>query len=166
MKKDVASRGKKSGGRPRKFAESSRPITLTLPESTLRDLQHIDPDRSQAIVKLTKSALHTNGAAKPLVEVSKISAETGLIVIGPSTALRTIPFLHLVEVAPARFLLALDVGHDFKSLEIAISDLLDDVPQTDKREHELIVELLQHIKALRKAHRMSTAEIVFVRSPT
>ena len=157
---------KTNSGRPRKFAEPSRPITLILPESTLRDLQHIDPDRGHAIVKLTRKALHGDRAAKPLVEISKISANTGLVIIGPSRALRQIPFLHLVEVAPARYLLALVSGHDFKSLEIAINDVLDDLPQSEKRERELIAQLLQHMKGLRKSERVSTAAILFVRSPT
>ena len=154
---------KTKGGRPRKFAESSRPITLTLPESILRDLQHVDPDRGRAIVKLTRRAVHSDGIPKPLVEISKISADTGLIVIGPSKTLRQIPFLHLVEVAPARYLLALASGHDFKSLEIAINDVLDDLPPSEKRERELIVQLLQHMKGLRRSERTSTAAILFVK---
>lgn len=157
---------KRSGGRPPKFAEPSRPITLTLPESTLRELQYIDPDRGHAIVKLTRRALQGDGAAKSHVQISKISADIGLVVIGPSQALRQIPFLHLVEVAPARYLLALDSDHDFKSLELAINDVLDDVPQGENRERELIVQLLQHIKGLRKSGGTSTAKILFVRSPT
>jgi hypothetical protein len=156
---------KRPGGRPPKFAEPSRPITLTLPKSTLRDLQHIDPDRGHAIVKLTRRALHGDAGAKPLVEISKISAETGLVVIGPSRALRQIPFLHMVEVGPARYLLALASGHDFQSLEIGINDVLDDLPASEKRERELIMQLLQHMKGLRRSGRTSTAVILFVRPP-
>lgn len=153
-----------TGGRPLKYAEPSRPITLTLPESTLRDLEYIDPDRGRAIVKLAKRAFHTDGAAKPLVEILQISRDTGLVVVGPSWALRQIPFLHFVEVAPARYLLALASGHDFKSMEIAINDVLDDLPRSEKRERELVTQLLQHIKGLRKSGRTSTAVILFVSS--
>lgn len=103
---------------------------------------------------------------KALVEILKMSVDTELIAIGPSQALLQIPFLHLVEIAPARYLPALDSGHDFKSLEIAINDVLDDVRPTEKRERELIEQLLQHIKALRKSYRMRMAEILFSRSPT
>ena len=107
--------------------------------------------------------MHSDGVPKPLVEISKISADTGLVVVGPSNALRQIPFLHLVEVAPARYLLALASGHDFKSLEIAINDVLDDLPSSEKQERELIVQLLQHMKGLRKSERTSTAAILFVK---
>ncbi len=84
---------KTKGGRPPKFAESSRPITLTLPESTLRDLQHIDPDRGHAIVKLTRRALHSAGVPKPLVEISKISADTGLSRHWPQSSAAADPVL-------------------------------------------------------------------------
>jgi hypothetical protein len=155
---------KKSGGRPRKFAEPSRPITLTLPERTLRELRHVSADPGQAIVKLASWALQNGGTQKPLVEIVKTSADLGIIVTAPSRALSQISFLHLVEVAPARYLLALDSGHDFKSLEIAISDILDDVPQSDKRERELMAQLRQHIKRLRKSGSMKRAEILFAKS--
>ena len=154
---------KNSGGRPRKFGEPSRPVTLTLPESTLRELQHIDPDRGHAIVKLTKRVLRSEGAAQPLVEIVEMATDTGLVVIGPSRVLRQISFLHLIEVAPARYLLALDPGHDFRALEIAINDVLDDVPEHEKRERELVVQLLEHIRKLRKTERVSMAEILFVK---
>jgi hypothetical protein len=157
---------KRSGGRPRKFSEPSRPITLTLPERTLLELQRINADLGRAIVKLASWALPTGGKGKPLVEIRKTSEDVGIIVVGPSRALSQIPFLHLIEVAPARYLLALDFGHDFKSLEIAISDVLEDVPQSDTQERELMMQLRQHIKHLRRSERMSRAEILFARSPS
>jgi hypothetical protein len=154
--------GKNLGGRPPKFDEPSRPITLTLPESTLRELSHIDPDRGRAIVKLVKSTMCGNGVGHPLVEIVEIEANTGLVVTGPSQGLRRIPFLHFVEVAPARYLLALDAGNDFMSLEIAINDVLDDLPQDEKEERELIVQLLEEMRRLRKTGRVSMAEMLFV----
>ena len=132
-------------------------MTLTLPESTLRELQQIDPDLSHAIVKLTKSAMRTDATSRPHVEIVEVAANTGLVVIGPSEALRQIPFLHLVEVAPARYVMGLEPGHDFSSLEIAISDVLDELPEREKRERQLIVQLLEHMKRLRKAERVSIA---------
>lgn len=137
-------------------------MTLTLPESTLEGLRQIDADRGQAIVKLTQNALRKNNADLPLVEIMEMAANIGLLIIGPSAALRKIPFLHLVEVAPARFLLAMDPGNDFKNLELAIHDVLDDVPEEDLRERELIAQLLSHIRNVRKNERVRMAEILFV----
>ncbi len=162
MKKILHREKKGSGGRPPKFDEPSRPVTLTLPDSTLQDLKLIDADRSQAIVKLTKAALRQSKHAQPLVDIVEMAANTGLLIIGPSAALKRIPFLHLVEVAPARFLLAMEPGNDFKALEIAVHDILDDVHKDDTRERGLLTELLQNIKRLRKGKRVSMAEILLV----
>ncbi len=153
---------KNSGGRPPKFEEPSRPITVTLPESTLEGLRQIDPDRGQAIVKLTQNLLSEGRSAPPLVEVVQMAAKTGLLIIGPCEALRRIPFIHLVEVAPARYLIALESGNDFKTLEIAIHDVLEDIPDQNSRERQLILQLLENIRRLRKADRMSMAEILLV----
>lgn len=165
MKTPQQVKGKKLGGRPPKFAEPSRPVTLTLPESTLSDLQQINADRSHAIVALTKKVLRSDGTERPLVEIVEMAKEAGLVIVGPSKALQKIPFLRLVEVAPTRYLLAVDKGHNFHSLEIAIIDALED-EQHEKREHELLTQLLDHIKGLRKARRVSMAEILFVRLPS
>ena len=153
---------KNPGGRPRKFREPSRPITVTLPESVLRQLNSIDPDRAQAIAKVTRAAVRADKNNTGLVEIVEMMSNTGLIVIGPSQALRQIPFLHLVEVAPARYLLALDPGNDFKSLELAINDVMEDLPDDESHERELIALLIAHIRRLRKSNRVTMAEILFV----
>jgi hypothetical protein len=153
---------KSGGGRPPKFSEPSRPVTVTLPESTLDKLRQIDPDRAQAIVRLTESTSVKRRPVSPPVEVVEMAAKTGLIVVGPSTALRKIPFLHLVEVAPSRFLIALESGNDFRTLELAIHDVLEDVPEADTGERELIEQLLDSVRKLRKADRVSMAEILLV----
>jgi hypothetical protein len=157
---------KKSGGRPAKFAEPSRPVTVTLPESTLKGLQHIDPDRGLAIVKLTQAALGKEGNGQPLVEIVEMASKTGLLVIGPSKFVKQIPFLYLVEIAPVRYLLALEPGHDFTSLEIALNDLLEVIPASEVRDRELIEQLLGHIKKLRKSERVSLAQVLFVKLDT
>lgn len=159
-------RRKRSGGRPAKFAEPSRPVTVTLPESTLRGLQDIDPDRGLAIVKLTQTVLGKESHGRPLFEIVEMAAKTGLLVIGPSKFLKQIPFLHLVEIAPARYLLALELGHDFTSLEIALTDLLEVVPDHEDRDRELIEQIVGHIKRLRKSDRISLAQVLFVKLDT
>ena len=153
---------KGAGGRPPKYSGPSRPVTLTLPESTLEGLQQIHADRGQAIVKLTEAALRTGPASQAQVEIVQMADNTGLLVVGPSKALRRIPFLHLIEVAPGRFLIAMDPGNDYRSLEIALRDVLDVVAKDDPRERELITQLLEQISHLRKSARMRMAEILFV----
>lgn len=162
MTKTQPSDTRNLGGRPPKFDQPSRPITVTLPESTLEGLQQIHPDRGQAIVKLTAAALSQGKSSRPLVEIVDVAVKTGVLIIGPCAPLREIPFLHLVEVAPGRFLLALTPGNDFKNLEIAIHDILEDLPKGDARNRELIHQLLASIRSLRKAEKVSMAEILLV----
>ena len=86
----------------------------------------------------------------------------GLIVVGASNALRRIPFLHLVNVAPDRFLIALAAGHDFKALELALRDVLEDLKPRETGEQQLLTELLEKVAALRRRARVSMAEILLV----
>ena len=154
---------KASGGRPPKFNEPSRPVTLTLPDSTLEGLKSIHPDRAQAVVKLANDALGQGQAPRPLVEIVRVADNTGLLVIGPCRSLAKVPFLQLVEVAPSRYLLALKAGNSFSALELAIQDLLEELSAGEVRERELLLHLLENVKKLRRAERVSTAEILFVR---
>lgn len=162
MNNTKATDKKSLGGRPPKYQEASRPITVTLPDSTLEGLRQIHPDRGQAIVKLTRKLLSEGTAYPPLVEVVKMTENSGLVVIGPSEALRHIPFIHLVEVAPARYLIALESGNDFKNLEIAVHDILEDITESNKRERQLLQLLLENIKRFRKSERFSIAEILLI----
>jgi hypothetical protein len=153
---------KVTGGRPLKYGEPSRPITVTLPESILRSLEQIHHDRGKAIVKLTAAAVNRSRTSPPKVEIVEMAANTGLLVVDRCDALLRIPFLHLVEVAPDRFLLALDPGNDFRTLEIAIQDVLDDVPVDAASERDLLIQLLRQIRSVRKAETVSMAEVLFV----
>src|SRR5215471_1223002 len=95
------------GGRPAKFSEPSRPVTVTLPERVLGSLARIDADRARAIVKATESVMRKSIEGVELVEVAP---GLGVIVVGPSDFLRKIDWLQLVEIAPARYLLSIPPG--------------------------------------------------------
>ena len=159
MKSITEPEDKKRGGRPRKYAEPSQPITVTLPNSTLRELQHIDEDRGRAIVKLARAA---SSQQKPLVEIVEFAENTGLVVIGPNQALAKIPFVRLVEVAPARYLISLASGYGFHRLEIALADLLDDESDLAGNDREMISRLLDHFKSFRRSESVSMAQILLV----
>ena len=111
---------------------------------------------------MTERALSHTTQAIPLVEIVKVKENTGVIIIGPSRVLDRIPFLHLVEVSPGRFLLAMDPGNDYKNLELAVRDLFDSLEADEERERELLHRLLDQIRELRQTERMSMAEILFV----
>ncbi|MEY2539384.1 MAG: hypothetical protein QOG67_3124 [Verrucomicrobiota bacterium] len=160
---DRTSDKKSVGGRPRKFSEPSRPITVTLPESTLHQLERIHADRSRAIVTLANQALGAQDReAWPLVEIVEVAAKVGLVIVGQTNALARIPFVHPVQVAAGRFVLAFDSGSDIRAFEIAVNDLLEDRPRPTGQDRELLTELLTHLKTLRKSERGTMAQILLV----
>ena len=74
---------KPAGGRPPKFREARRPVTVTLPERVLKTLEAVNPDRALAIVKCVDAvAGKGEHAAKP-VELVEVLPGKALIVVGP-----------------------------------------------------------------------------------
>jgi hypothetical protein len=158
------STSRSSGGRPPKFDEPSRPITVTLPERTLKDLEVIDADRAVAIVKATDNAVGGGFGSERLVELVTVSKEQSLIVVAPCQALRNIPWLSMVEIAPTRFLLALPSGTQIEVLEVAISDMLEHLPASEDRERRILGELRTLIASIRRNGRVTKAELLLVNS--
>ena len=154
---------KHPGGRPPKFTESRRPITITLPERTLKLLETIDKDRAKAIVK-SVDAISFTGENHPLVEVLEVAPGLGMIFIAPCPSLCSVNFLKLIEITPARYLISITTGTPTDSLELGIQDLLDELPQNaDKeREREILSQLLKIVKSIRKNHKITKSEILFV----
>lgn len=150
------------GGRPRKFKEASRPITITLPDRILNTLDALGPDRARAIVRSVDHLQPELKSDSPLVEVVEVAKGVGIIVVGPSARLRKIPKLRLIEVAPARYLLTLLHGLSPADLEIALSDILDDDGAIEERERHLLTELHQRLRQLRRFSKMTRAEMLFV----
>jgi hypothetical protein len=137
-------------------------VTLTLPERTLGLLAAVDRDRARAVVKVTDAALSIHAAPTTLVEVVEVAPGVGMILVGPSLSLRRIPWLRLVEVAPARFLLSIPSGTPVESLEIALHDLLEAVPPRDIRERTILEGLHALIRTLRRGRSVSKGEMLFV----
>lgn len=150
------------GGRPRKFQESSRPITITLPDRTLNLLTSVDSDRAQAIVKATDWATRTNHKKAKPVEVVEVQKGYALIVVGPSQCLRRIPWLQLAEIAPARFLLVIPSGTPVETLEVSILDMLDGLTDDEEYERLLLNDLRQCLIKQRRNQKMSKAELLLI----
>ena len=162
MKTKASSRAKHPGGRPRKFAEASRPITVTLPERTLRQLAAIAHDRARALVRVTDMALPDAVPGEELVDVIEVARGLGIILVGPSRRLRELPLVRLVEVAPSRYLLTIPTGTSISQVEVALSDVLEDIPEHERQERDLLMTLHHHLRRLRRADQVSKAEILFV----
>ena len=156
---------KGAGGRPPKFTESRRPITVTLPERVLNKLQTLDQDRAKAIVKCVEAV--TGGADSNLkpVELVRVSPGKALIVIGPCRALSQINWLRLIEIAPARYLLVLPTGMSIENLEVAIIDLIENVHPIEREELALLKQLRELLGHQRRGKALTKAELVFVDVP-
>ena len=104
------------------------------------------------------------GRFKP-VELIEMAPGKSLIVVGPSKALRSIPWLRLIEITPARFLLTIPSGTSIEALEVALRDLVTH-PEIlkNERENTILHELLELIGRQRRAQRLSKAEILIINS--
>lgn len=155
---------KKVGGRPPKFSEARRPVTVTLPERILKNLHSVNRDRSRAIVKCVEAV--TGEGNRPLkpVELVPVAPGKALILVSPNQSLTRIEWLRLVEITPARYLLALPTGTPVEALELAIHDLLGDLSPDDE-EKGLVLDLLAVISRQRRGRAVSKAELVFVDVP-
>jgi hypothetical protein len=151
-------------GRPPKFEGPRKPITVTLPERTLRQLDTIGPDRARAIVRVVEQVAGDNVQRPDLVEKVAIGQGAAIILVPENRPLRSIPWLRLVRVAPNRFLMAVTSGTTIEEFELQIQDLISELAPGDQGERELLEELLHVVSGSRK--RRVKAEILFVPSDT
>ena len=152
---------KHPGGRPCKFNSPSRPVTVTLPERTLAQLTCIHDDRAMAIVKAVEAATATD-PQRPPVDIVEVARGIGLIVVGPSRALRTIPWLKMFEITPARYILSITAGISLDSLEIALVDLVEIHNGFTPEDRILVESLLKRVRGLRRRKEVSRSEILLV----
>lgn len=153
---------KSPAGRPPKFSEPSRPITVTLPERILGKLQQIDKDRGLAITKTVDALVPDGNPQPPPLEIIKVGDGQGLIVVGHSKALSRIPGIQLVEISPVRYIISMQSGVSVDSLELAVLDLIDHLPASEVSESALLLKLRETLKAIRRKHGVIKAEILFV----
>jgi hypothetical protein len=153
---------KVGGGRPPKFNEESTPITVTLPRRILHNLKTIDRDRAKAIVKCVDHMVQATEGSERKVKVIDVEKGTGLIVVGPSQSLQSIPWLKLIEITASRFLLAVPSGTAIETLEIAIMDQIDNLSEDMAHEKILLTELRNTITHHRRKDGFTKGEILYI----
>ena len=153
---------KRGKGRPPKFSESRRPVTVTLPESILARLAAINPDRAQAIVKAVGTAAPLDAKHQKPVELVEVAPGVGIILVGPSQYLKRIKWLRLVEIAPMRYLLTIPSGTAVDSLEVAVIDLLENMEPPDEQERSILEQLRDLMRTLRLRDKLHKAELLFI----
>lgn len=115
------------------------------------------------MVKVTEAVMgNGKGRFKP-VDLIEMAPRKSLIVVGPSKALRSIPWLRLIEITPGRFLLTIPSGTSIEALEVALRDLgiyLELLK--NERENTFLHELLELIGHQRRSQRLPKAEILVI----
>jgi hypothetical protein len=153
---------KHRGGRPAKFAEPSRPVTVTLPERVLQLLTAVDSDRAKAITQLAETVLNRNGTPLKPVATVRIAEGRAIILVNHSEYLKRIPWLRLIEVAPARHLISIRSGTSIESMEVAVQDLLDDLSKGQSPDRQILETLIQIIRTSRRTKTTMKEEILFI----
>jgi hypothetical protein len=150
----------RSAGRPPKFQEDRRPVTVTLPTRVLDILTAINPDRAHAIAELANAAHRKLRDSAP-VEIVKVAPHRGLIVVMESAALRSIEGLRLIEIAPGRFLITADESLSVESLEVQIQDRIEE-GNWDPGDIELLKKLFSQIRHQRRRKAVSKEELLII----
>jgi hypothetical protein len=153
---------KKGPGRPPKFSEPSRPITVTLPERILEKLQKVDSDRAAAITKVTDHFIPDAENRANLLEIVPINDNNGLIVICYSQILAQLPHVQLIEVSPQRYIISMQPGTSVDSFELTLKDIIENKPAKATAELPLLQKLCNILTKIRREQGMQKAEILLV----
>lgn len=150
------------GGRPAKFSEPSRAVTVTLPVRILEQLRSLDQDRAKAIVKAVEGAAGNEERTAMQIELVEMHAGVSLLVAPSSESLRMIPWLKLIEIAPTRYLLTITSGISIEQVEVALIDLIEDVRASLPHEIPMLETLREQFAKMRRSRRIHKAEILLV----
>ena len=150
----------RGAGRPPKFREERRPVTMTLPVRILDFLKAVDPDRARAIAKLSDAAAAGLRNRKP-VEIVEVAPHHGLIVVADSALLRGIDGLCLIEIAPTRYLITLHGSMSAESLEVQLHDMIEE-GNGGQGEITLLKELFEQLRHQRRRRAVSKEELLII----
>jgi hypothetical protein len=153
---------KTAGGRPPKFTEDRRPITVTLPDRIIKLLERVNMDRARALVKCVEATVGTDENNHPPVELVEVLPGKALIVAHSDRTLRKIEWLRMVEIAPARYLLVLPPGVPIERLEVEMRDLIEGIGIKEEEERQMLMELQEMLVQQRRRKTLSKGELLLV----
>lgn len=110
-------------GRPKKFDEPTRVVSMTLPESAIDRLSQTHGDLGRAVVSLIDRKTSTR--VRPAAELV-VFGNHAVISVRPSPSLEQRTGVQLVPLPDGRALLSFDTPKTIADLELSISDALDD----------------------------------------
>lgn len=137
-------------------------MTVTLPQRTLNSLRWIDADRAKAIVKAVDDAVSHWKEAGPQISVLEVAPGTGLVVVPAHQALNTVAWIKMIQIAPARYLLAVEPGTPIEKVEVSLMDLIDEASRSAPHEVPVLETLRATLGRLRREDRVSKAEVLLI----
>lgn len=134
-------------GRPKKFDEPTRVVSMTLPESAIERLSQTHGDLGRAVVTLIdrKSAPRARPAAELVV-----FGNHAVISVRPSPSLEHRAGVQLVPLPDGRALLSFEMAKTVAELELSISDALDD-PQLSSDDRAVFDSIRGILREARQA---------------
>lgn len=149
-------------GRPPKFAEPTRVVTVTLPESTLRALGEIDQDRARAIVHATNIALAAkDDHGESFIDLVAVNDKSAVITVPFCQALADTKGLTLLRFHPGRYLVMLEPGVSLPEIEVSLLDLVD-AQEAGSEDRVLLSQLIERLRAFRRSRRTTMGEVILV----
>ena len=115
-------------GRPRKFDEPTRVVSLTLPESVIASLTHLHGDLGHAVTRLARKVGKHLPGRKPAELV--MFGRRATISVRPSRTLARRLEVELVPMPDGRALMAFDAPQTVAEFELRLHDVLDDATIT------------------------------------
>lgn len=164
MPSAVAALRRRRRGRPRKFDVPSRAVTLTLPESVIERLAHVNADLSLAVAQLA-SRQKTTGTREPAD--LKVFGRRAVITVTPTKALESRVGVELIPYSEGRALLSFDRPQTIAELELILHDALEDTAlgPDERTIFESIVAILKDARRSRKVAVLRRSIIVLEMAP-
>ena len=130
----------------------------------MRILAAVDSDRAKAICKLADARLGARGEISRPVATVEVDDGQAILLVNHSARLSRLPWLRLIEVAPGRNLISIRSGTSIETIEVALRDLLEDLPAGKSRDREILDALLDILRASRRTNATLKEEILFVKA--
>lgn len=138
----VSSALRRPRGRPKKFDEPARAVSLTLPESVIAQLSRLHADLGRAVVSLL--ARKTPAPPRPGAQLV-VYGKRAVISVRSTPTLESRTGVQLVPLPDGRALISFEAPQTIADLELNISDALEDtsLPQDDRAVFESILGILR-----------------------
>jgi hypothetical protein len=88
-----------------------------------------------------------------------LSDDAAVLVIGPCRSLEQIPWLNLVEITPSRYIMTIPTGTPLASLEVALLDLIETLPEERMADLQPLQEIRLQLSQHRRQDQENTREI-------